>query len=107
MVQLVANSLEVFLRLQRRLVANSVEVFLRLQRRPGHIFMECPDFKCFRCQKTGHYARECEERNAATREEEEERGEQMTEGELKRRLEVMEQGGKAEDDDVAEDTDDE
>ncbi|CAL8387447.1 unnamed protein product [Boreogadus saida] len=32
MVQLVANSLEVFLRLQRRLVALSLEVFLKLQR---------------------------------------------------------------------------
>jgi hypothetical protein len=47
----------------------------RLCIKPGHIFRECPDFKCFRCQKTGHYARECEERNAAAREEE--RGEQM------------------------------
>ncbi|XP_062241187.1 uncharacterized protein LOC133951326 isoform X1 [Platichthys flesus] len=50
----------------------------RLCIKPGHIFRECPDFKCFRCQKTGHYARECEERNAAAREEEE-RGEQMEE----------------------------
>ncbi|CAL8357501.1 unnamed protein product [Gadus morhua 'NCC'] len=47
----------------------------RLCIKPGHIFRECPDFKCFRCQKTGHNARECEERNAAAREEE--RGEQM------------------------------
>ncbi|CAL8324441.1 unnamed protein product [Merluccius merluccius] len=61
--------------------------------KPGHIFRECPDFKCFRCQKTGHYAGEGEERNAAARRRREENRRRkteraMTEGEQKRRLEV-------------------
>lgn len=51
----------------------------RLCIKPGHIFRECPDFRCFRCQKTGHYARECVERDAAAAEEE--RIEQMEESE--------------------------
>ncbi len=31
----------------------------RLCIKPGHLFRECPEFKCFRCDKVGHYAREC------------------------------------------------
>lgn len=46
----------------------------RLCIKPGHIFRECPEFKCFRCLKTGHYARECVERRGTEREEEEESG---------------------------------
>lgn len=44
----------------------------RLCVKPGHLFRECPEFKCFRCGKMGHYARECEEQ--AERVTEEERG---------------------------------
>lgn len=43
----------------------------RLCIKPGHIFRECPEFKCFRCLRTGHYARECALRNGTVSEEEE------------------------------------
>lgn len=25
----------------------------------GHILKDCPDFRCFKCENQGHYAREC------------------------------------------------
>ena len=40
----------------------------RLCIKPGHIFRDCPEFKCFRCGERGHYARECDTRNGEDRE---------------------------------------
>ncbi|KAF3842499.1 hypothetical protein F7725_024450 [Dissostichus mawsoni] len=53
-----------------RVLHNRQVPVCRLCIQPGHIFRECPEFKCFKCGQTGHYAREC--RFGAEREEEEE-----------------------------------
>lgn len=70
----------------------------RLCIKPGHLFRECPEFKCFRCHKTGHYARECEEQRR-TEQEEERRREDDGEGredqtEERREVERAEESGR-------------
>ena len=42
-----------------RVLHNGQVPVCRLCIKPGHIFRECPDFKCHRCYEQGHYAKEC------------------------------------------------
>ncbi len=42
-----------------RVIHDRQERVCRLCVKPGHIYKECPEFKCYRCHKQGHYAREC------------------------------------------------
>ncbi|KAF3859844.1 hypothetical protein F7725_000099 [Dissostichus mawsoni] len=60
-----------------RVLHNRQVPVCRLCIQPGHIFRECPEFKCFKCGQTGHYARECrgEEEEEADKEEDEDKEE--------------------------------
>jgi len=68
----------------------------RLCIKPGHIYRECPDFKCFRCNEQGHYAQECRygaeraERERREKESEKEDGEGEEENEEEEEVDVGE-----------------
>ncbi|KAF0022215.1 hypothetical protein F2P81_025532 [Scophthalmus maximus] len=59
-----------------RVLHDRQERVCRLCIKPGHIYRECPELKCFKCGERGHYARECRRT-----EEEEEVAEVQTEDE--------------------------
>lgn len=42
-----------------RVIHDGQRKVCRLCIQPGHIFRECPEFRCHRCKEQGHYAREC------------------------------------------------
>lgn len=71
----------------------------RLCIKPGHIFRDCPEFKCFKCGESGHYARECVQRSGTdTDGEGSERGEdvqtkELTEEEGEELADEEEEGG--------------
>lgn len=67
----------------------------RLCIKTGHLFRECPEFKCFSCGKVGHYARECGEQTERVIEEE---GEQSEDDERREDDQTEKQSTVSEDD---------
>jgi len=46
-----------------RVIHDRQERICRQCLKPGHIYRECPEFKCFKCGERGHFARECGREN--------------------------------------------